>query len=60
MPTYAQNKIHIYNYVKTHREQVNLYSKKWREEHSEIHNKRRRDAYHLGVEWKRLCNILID
>lgn len=60
MPTYQQNKVHIYKYVETHREQINLNSKKWREKHSKLHNKRRRDRYNFEVEWKRLCNILID
>lgn len=58
MPTsYAKNKIHIYNYVETHREKVNKISKQWRDDNNELNNERRRMAYSFKIEWKRFRNI---
>lgn len=64
MPTsYAKNKIHIYNYVETHREKVYDISKQWRNENRDLNNERRRIAYdfkhsfNIDKEWKRFRNI---
>lgn len=62
MPTsYAKNKIHIYNYVESHREKVYNISKQWRDENKELNNQRRRTAYELKVcfsrEWNLFKNI---
>lgn len=63
MPTsYAKNKIHIYNYVKTHKDKVYDISKQWRDDNKDLNNERRRKAYAKGMlpfnrEWNRFRNI---
>lgn len=71
MPTYTQNKVHIYKWRESHREMYNEYhlatSKKYQEENKELITARRRRAYFLKKpssqpfieEFERLANILI-
>ena len=71
MPTYAQNKPHIYKWRETHRESYNEYhlaiNRKYQEDNKELITARRRRAYflkkpdsHLFVEEvQRLSNISI-
>jgi len=64
MPTsYAKNKIHIYNYVETHRDKINEINNRWIHKNLESHNEKRRINYDFKVscnlkkEWNRFRNI---
>jgi hypothetical protein len=51
MPTsYAKNKIHIYNYVLTHRQKINEINNKWIHNNLEQHNEKRRINYRYKMD----------
>ena len=54
-PTYAQNKIHIYNYVIKNPDKIQAINRKWRKANLESVNDGRRSSYH----YKNECDINI-
>lgn len=66
MPTYAQNKIHIYKWREQddNKKLYNEINKNWRDNNSVHHNNLRRESYRFKntnyeSECKRFCNINI-